>query len=74
MISLFDQCGYYVSVISGSRKGLLLGPYDNHETAIANVDRGRELAIEADTWAVHYAFGTCSITTPKKLPKSVFGY
>ena len=62
---------YYVSVVEGKRRGFLLGPYDTHAEAKANVARGRKLAVKADPWAEFYAFGTCRITALKV--KAVFG-
>lgn len=66
--------GYYVSVIDGPRKGLLLGPYDTHEAALQNVDHGKNLAYESDNYSRSwfYAYGTCRVESDK-LPKSVFG-
>lgn len=55
------KVGFYVSVIDGARKGLLLGPYDRHEHAEANVDRARDEAMSVDPWAHFYEFGTCRI-------------
>ena len=65
------MAGYYVSVLDGKRKGLLLGPYDTHQEALDNVKRGISLAVAADTRAVFYAFGTVKITA-ETLPKAVF--
>lgn len=55
--------GYYVSVRDeqSGRYGLLLGPYRDHEEALANVALGRDLANNVNAWAVFYAYGTCSI-------------
>jgi len=68
---------YFVSVIDGARHGYLLGPYDTHEEAKANVDRGRELAMAADLWAHFHVYGTCSVLAGvvEKYPgfKPVFG-
>lgn len=36
----------------------LLGPYRTHAEALANVDRGRELAEKADPFTAFDAFGT----------------
>lgn len=67
--------GYCVSVIDGPRKGLLLGPYDTHDAALQNVERGKQLAFGTDgasrTW--FYAYGTCRIERDGGLPKGVFG-
>jgi len=70
-----DAVGFYVSVIDGKRKGFLLGPYTTHADALANVERGKQMALDSDnagrSW--FYAYGTCKLTTSNKLPKSVFG-
>lgn len=53
---------YYVSVQNdASDYRLLLGPYDHHQEALDNVDRGRDLAHAADPRAFWYAYGTCSM-------------
>lgn len=57
---------FYVSVIDGRRKGILLGPYETHQDALDNVKRGRELAEEVDCRAAFFAFGTCS--APRSRP------
>lgn len=66
---------FYVSVVDGKRVGLLLGPYETHEEALANVQRGREKAFESDgkgrSW--FYAYGTVRIHDVPEFPKSVFG-
>ncbi len=63
---------FYVSVIDGGRKGVLLGPYETHQEALDEVRRGRRLAEDADCRAAFYAFGTCS--SPRSRPlKPVFG-
>lgn len=67
-----ERIGFYVSVKNGPRTGLLLGPYNDHGEALANVDRGYSLASDADVWAIHYAYGTCKITS-QNLPQSTFG-
>jgi len=65
-----DKKYYYVSVVDGARKGILLGPYSTHEEALKNVDRGKELANKADSRAAFYAFGTAG--SDEEL-KTVFG-
>ena len=66
--------GYYVTVKDGPRTGFLLGPYDTHAEALANVERGEVLAMETDnatrTW--FYAYGTSKLTADQ-LPNGVFG-
>lgn len=61
---------FYVTVADGPRVGFLLGPYADHQTAINNVGRGRDLANEADPRAAFYSFGTSSI---KRERQTVFG-
>lgn len=68
-----ESIGYYVTVRDGKRTGGLLGPYQTHNEALQNVERGKALAITADAFACFYAFGTTKITTTGNLPKSVFG-
>jgi hypothetical protein len=63
---------FYVSTIDGSRTALLLGPYDTHEQAKAQVARGRDMANEANWRAAFYAFGTCSAPKGTGL-RTVFG-
>lgn len=60
---------FYVSVMDGPRFGLLLGPYEKHAEAKADVERGRRLANEANPWAAFYSFGTASL--PKGTPARV---
>lgn len=70
-----DGTQFFVSCIEDSgqrRNALLLGPYDTHEEALANVDRGRKLAEANDPKAHWYSFGTCSIKGPTE-QKGVFG-
>lgn len=57
---------FYVSVMDGRRKGILLGPFDTHQEALDNVRRGRQLVQDAYVGAAFYAFGTCS--TPRTQP------
>lgn len=66
-----DGTSFFVSCIEDEgqrRKSYLLGPYATHEEALANVDRGRKLAVDNDPKAYWYSFGTCSIAeqTDKK--------
>jgi hypothetical protein len=52
---------FYVTIREGRRVGWLLGPYASHMTALANVERGRRLAMEArPDQAGFAAFGTAS--------------
>jgi acetyl-CoA acetyltransferase len=52
---------YYVSVIDGPRKGLLVGPLNTHDEALALVNAARDKANDLDPRAAFYAFGTASI-------------
>lgn len=52
---------FYVSVRDGQRTGFLLGPYGDHGTALANVERGRKLACDANDRAWFYSYGTASL-------------
>ena len=63
---------YYVSVRNGPKYGLLLGPYFTHAEALANVERGTQLAMSTDneTWTWFYAYGTVKLSSRKK---TVFG-
>lgn len=49
---------FYVTIRRGSRTGFLLGPYERYDDALANVERGRRLAVAADPFAHFDAFGT----------------
>lgn len=53
---------FYVTVIHGERTGYLLGPFDTHAEAIANVERGKKLAETHNTRALFgdFAYGTAS--------------
>ena len=54
---------FYVSIIRNGRVGLLSGPYEHHEDALARVDACRELAVSLDPWAHFDAFGTVRLRT-----------
>lgn len=57
--------GFYVTVRErpdGGRHGFLLGPYGDHDAALAKVDLGRSLAVAADPRAHFYAYGTAKVT------------
>lgn len=56
---------YYVSVMNGSTKALLAGPFDGHQMAIDKVEAARQTAIELNLWAHFYAFGTAGIDLEK---------
>ena len=68
-----DRDAYYVTVRDGGPVGFLLGPYDSHDAALANVDRGNRLAHEADARAHWYAFGTARVPANVRKPRTVFG-
>ena len=57
---------FYVSVVDGSKVGLLAGPFPTHKQALNLVDDARELAQEADPFACFYAYGTLSLSTDKR--------
>lgn len=67
---------FYVTIKRGvhptkMRRGILLGPYDTHQQALDNVQRGADLACNADPAANFDAFGTCSAPRSRPL-KPVF--
>jgi hypothetical protein len=49
---------YYVSAIDGPKSALVSGPYADHATALALVDRARDIASDNDPRAWFAAFGT----------------
>ena len=64
---------WYVSVRdpqSPTKRGFLLGPYPDFDTASGHVERGRRLAESADPWSCFYAYGVASSNA--ELP-TVFG-
>lgn len=64
---------FYVTAHSGGRTAALLGPYVSHMTALANVERGRRLALERfshDPEVEFAAFGTASL---RKTVRTRFG-
>jgi putative IMPACT (imprinted ancient) family translation regulator len=56
-----EQHKHYVSVIDGSRYGLLLGPFDYKTQAEAHVELVRREALKVDHAAWFYGFGTCRV-------------
>ena len=52
---------YYVSVVDGSRVGLLAGPFPLHRIALEWVDRAKAKAEEVNSRAFWYAYGTVSM-------------
>lgn len=63
---------FFVTVVDGGRHGFLLGPYEKHSDALAQVDRGRTLAQGADPRGVFYGYGTASAPVGD-VRKTVFG-
>jgi hypothetical protein len=55
---------YYVSIIEGRKYALLSGPYPDHTTALALVDKAREIVLPMDPRAHFYAFGTSRMKDP----------
>jgi hypothetical protein len=49
---------YYVSVVDGTRTGLLLGPFKKHQRALDAVPAARAKAEDLDPRAHWYAYGT----------------
>lgn len=79
------QCGhhhetgrqFYVTIKRGMhpskiKRGWLLGPYETHQQALDNVERGSNLACAADPRANFDAFGTASLP-PGATKTPVFG-
>jgi hypothetical protein len=62
--------GFYVTVRNGSRKGFLLGPYETHGEALANVDRSRRHVEDHHAYAWGWGFGTAKATAKpgRRLP------
>lgn len=52
---------YFVSVVNGDQYILALGPWLDHESALARVEEFRTWACEYDSRAHWYAYGTCSL-------------
>jgi hypothetical protein len=65
--------GYYVSLVEGPRRGLLLGPFETHQEALGRVEDGRRRASAADPWLDFAAFGTLRVKAPP-FPASAFGF
>lgn len=57
------QAGYYyVSMVDGNRRALLLGPFKNdHRAALAMVNAVKRKAQELDPKAIWYGFGTARL-------------
>jgi hypothetical protein len=63
---------FYVTIIRNTRAGYLLGPYRSHQEAMDNVERGRKLATDVDSWADFDSFGTASLSVDDTR-RTVFG-
>lgn len=63
-----DGLAYYVSVVDGQRFGLLLGPFEAHETALAHVEDVRAWVVERQPDAHWYGFGTSSVLADRAKP------
>jgi len=61
--------GYYVSVKSGQRAGLLYGPFTQEEDARSWIPQVIEAACEVDDRAWFYAYGTAELRTSGPLPE-----
>lgn len=53
---------YYVTVRDAGRTGFLVGPFDNHDDALAMVRPAQDKAIELQPLAHFYAYGTTGVT------------
>ena len=51
------QGDFYVTVRDAGRTGFLLGPYTDMRDALANVERGKSLALANNSRAFWYAYG-----------------
>jgi hypothetical protein len=63
---------FYVTVRDAGRTGFLLGPYADVREALANVDRGRDLACAANLRGWFYAYGTSRLPRGTEC-RTVFG-
>ncbi len=52
---------YFVSMVDGNRRALLLGPLPTHREALDKVEAVRAKAEELNPWAAFYAFGTARL-------------
>jgi hypothetical protein len=62
------RIGYYVTLQRGDRTAWLLGPFDQHDDAKANVAAAVAKANELDPWTHFDAYGTSSITRESDKP------
>jgi hypothetical protein len=62
--TITNHLRHYVTIQYGDTRplrGYLLGPYPDHDTALANVQRGKRLALDhSDARAAFSAYGTAS--------------
>lgn len=63
---------FFVNIARGKDWRPLLGPYTTHHEAIANVERGRRLAVDADPTTWFDSFGTCK-AAPNSGGRGIFG-
>lgn len=64
--------GFYVTMKRDTRTAWLLGPFAEHQNALAAVDAARKKANEVDPRSFWDAFGTSSIESEKPLPPGKF--
>lgn len=62
---------FYVSVINGRQRGLLLGPFPTHDAALDRVEDVRAWVIERKPEAHFYGFGTASVPSDRARPGSL---
>jgi hypothetical protein len=60
---------YYVSCIDGDRFSLLAGPFSEHESALALVQRATTLAWDLDPKGPWYAYGTVKMIDGRYIGK-----
>jgi hypothetical protein len=57
--------GFYVTVVNGTRRDVLLGPYDAREDALENVDRASGYVEERFADGGWWAYGTARVAAPE---------
>ena len=62
---------YYVTVIDGSRWAPVVGPFAEHEQALAKVDAAREATYKQDPKSWFYAYGTAKLPEEYTKPGSL---
>jgi len=55
--------GFYVSVNDGDLHGLLVGPFDRLEAALAMLERAQTVAEAVDAAAGRFTYGVCRAPT-----------